>query len=357
VWRLPAELAALLAAARWVANSAGRAALRRATLPYLTLALICVIVFTGNGLSASNVTRAALASPGVMLGVGSLWTLFALPGVHALWTDSRVGHLRAFPIPTAWTTGLLLSWLTLLQLPWFVLWLRGEGLGAACVAVSVVGGFQTVGVLYGSKGRTALLVRAKTPQLALIQALTAHVLRSQKGVFVGVGLLCSAAAGLIGLWLNGHAAEPDAFRPALAIWWTAALLSAGMLHTALSRAEARLTWVLSATATSYRQRSFAVLAPSILLVGGVGGGIGAWFGPTFSFAASGACAALLCACWLRVLWRNTGRDVARSYGLMLLLTATQSVSIARFGLRAALLGALGALLGGALLYFRTSDAC
>lgn len=113
---------------RVVLRTAGRAAFQRAGLLYLAILIAAAIIFSGNGMSASDVTEYAANAPMFRLCLWSLWLIATTPAARAVLCEPSLFVLRALPIPRLHfciAHGFLLL---VVELPWTMMFARGSGL-------------------------------------------------------------------------------------------------------------------------------------------------------------------------------------------------------------------------------------
>ncbi len=110
-----------------VVRIAGRAAFQRAALLYLAIAIAAGIIFSGNGMSASDVTEFSDGSPLFRMILWSLWLIATTPAARAVLCEPSLFVLRALPVPRLlFCLGYALL-LVVVELPWALLFARGKG--------------------------------------------------------------------------------------------------------------------------------------------------------------------------------------------------------------------------------------
>lgn len=121
---------------RVMLKTAGRAAFQRAALLYLGIGIASAVLFSGNGMSASDVTELTATSPLFRIVLWMVWLLLSTPAAHAVMSEPSLFVLRALPI--ARLHFVLLHGLLLLicELPWLILFARGAGLGIGLLALT-----------------------------------------------------------------------------------------------------------------------------------------------------------------------------------------------------------------------------
>ena len=120
---------------RVVARQAGRAAVQRTAPFYFGLLIVATIIFSPVGMDAADVARWAAQSRPFRLCLWSLWLIGTTPASQAIWSEPALFFLRSLPVPRLYfyaAQGLLL---TLFELPWVWLSLRGAGLQAGAGAL------------------------------------------------------------------------------------------------------------------------------------------------------------------------------------------------------------------------------
>lgn len=155
----------LLLLFRVMIRTAGRAAFQRAALLYLGIGIACAVLFSGNGMSAADVTEVAASSTLFRLLLWMVWLLIATPAAHAVMSEPSLFLLRALPIPRAHFVlmhGLLLL---VCELPMLILFLRGAGLG---VGLSVLATAMSAHAVMVTKRKTPPLLVAALICLCLI---------------------------------------------------------------------------------------------------------------------------------------------------------------------------------------------
>lgn len=111
-----------------VIRTAGRAAFQRAAPLYLAIGIVAAIVFSGNGMSASDVTTFAEDSIPFRAALWLLWLSATMPAARAVLCEPSLFLLRSLPIPRTHfyvAHGLLLF---AVELPFGTLFVRGIGL-------------------------------------------------------------------------------------------------------------------------------------------------------------------------------------------------------------------------------------
>jgi hypothetical protein len=292
--------------ARYLAGAAGRAALERALPLYLATGIIAVILFAGNGLDAKTVTdqaRASRAFRSVLLGA---WVMVTLPAARAWLTTPATFFLRALPLPRGGVTFVLGLGCCLIQVPWAVLWLRGDGaLGGLCatlaalaIQVSWIAGYRRlldvapllVAVAWlASPSWLSVMAYAAAfawglreawrrapepaaggrhcvvsgpPWLALSSAVLAATFRGHRPVFLRALVLTLGASVLPVIYLERNAGELTA--TVLIFWQPACIFGAMSISGPVLRVERSFDWVIRASGA----RAGMTWAPGALLASG-----------------------------------------------------------------------------------------
>lgn len=170
-----------------LSGSALRAARDRAIAFYGGLLLVSVILFGGpNAMRASDVTGLFRASAAARLIGWAAWLLATVPLSRALLVMPPTFAVRSLPVARLGQLGVHGSHLAVAQLPWLVLWGRGEGMGSG------------LAMLVTAVAAEALLVaRSRRPE-ALLAALALATLVAL-GVSGLAALPVAAAAAGVGL--------------------------------------------------------------------------------------------------------------------------------------------------------------
>src|SRR4051812_47197136 len=116
-------------------STAARGGLRRGMTFYLTLAIGAAILFAGNGLDASTVTRLAKSSSVFALCLLGAWLMGTMPVARALLQAREAQFIKGLPVPFGDIALVLGAFLSLAELPFALLWFRGAGLWAGAAAL------------------------------------------------------------------------------------------------------------------------------------------------------------------------------------------------------------------------------
>ena len=139
--RLLLGLVRMRALAGLMARTAGAGAVRRALPIYLALLVVASVVFPGNGLRSSEVVQLALAAPESRFLMLAIWLLLGAAAARAVLTAPGTSLLRTWPVPRWHIIVVLLAYLTVVESPWTLLWLKGRGpaAGLAALLVAIAG--------------------------------------------------------------------------------------------------------------------------------------------------------------------------------------------------------------------------
>jgi hypothetical protein len=134
-----AAIGRFLLLARALSASAVRSAAPVGVPLYFGVAIACAVLFGPKALEARTVTRAMIGSPGLALGLFSAWIVLSLPVARATLDLPTTFFLRALPVPRWQFLAITGAHLAAVELPWIVLFARGEGLaGGAFGAASAI---------------------------------------------------------------------------------------------------------------------------------------------------------------------------------------------------------------------------
>jgi hypothetical protein len=306
---------------RALACTAGRAAVQRALPLYLGLLLLASVLFEGSGVRPADVVAAARASRATLFDMYAAWTVVSLPALSALLGTPASFFLRSLPLARGRVLGLLAAGIGVAELPWFLLWLRGGGLGAgwAALASSVaivtllltrrwrlpdLAGALLLGVtLFGPAplgaarwplvllpsvvlaARGVFTVWLRAPEQApfalrasvrgppLVGLATTHALllvrqSSAQLLRAGALLVLSLIYAVAALRSLRPASEVELVRWSLCMFVPALVFGVAGVAGPLLRAEAQLDWLLSASGTEVWTRRGALLG---VVLGGAGG--------------------------------------------------------------------------------------
>jgi hypothetical protein len=171
---------------------------RRADASTLGAVLVAAVAFGPTAMRPHDLTGLALANPAVGAVLAATWLLVFVPTARMI-VRPPVGYLYSLPGDPRAAWAVALTALLVLQLPWVVLWIAGEGARGALVVLA------TTAVAAGIARLPAPHLRASTPAwrrpstaLAAIH-LRALTRRAGDALVRGAGLalLAGAAAGLL----------------------------------------------------------------------------------------------------------------------------------------------------------------
>src|SRR5262252_7280492 len=111
---------------------------RRADAATLGCAIVSAVIFGPTAMRPSDLTGLALRDPAVGAVLAATWLLVFVPTARMI-VRPRTAYLDSFPGDPIAARAVSALALVVLQLPWLLLWLLGEGwLGAAIVAATTV---------------------------------------------------------------------------------------------------------------------------------------------------------------------------------------------------------------------------
>lgn len=156
---------------RVILKTAGRAAFQRVAVLYLGIGIAVAVLFSGNGMSASDVTSMTASSPLFRILLWVLWLLIATPGAQAVINEPSLFVLRSLPI--ARLHFVLLHGLLLLvcELPWLILFARGAGLVSGLSALATA--MSAHAVIAAKRKTTPLVLTALTCAVLIVVPLPA----------------------------------------------------------------------------------------------------------------------------------------------------------------------------------------
>lgn len=297
---------------RALAVTAGRGAFRRSAPFYFAVLIAAGIAFGGNGMDAADLTGLMRRSASVRIPLWGLWLVGSGPAVLALLTEPRLLFLRSLPVPRWRVLAAHALLLLAAELPWVVLFARGEGLlyGLAvamatmslhCVWVArplsrrqewltllslpVLGAVAlSARPLYllvtslacllfalpqayvaaperDSHTRLAFLSPRLPSTLALVLAYLALLVRGQRALLLRSMLLTLLAVGISYLAIVNNQVVSTETQAALAIGTLSVplLLALCSVAAVILRIEAQLAWLLAVAGQGGGQRVWAVL--------------------------------------------------------------------------------------------------
>ncbi|HEY3802893.1 MAG TPA: hypothetical protein VGL61_09790 [Kofleriaceae bacterium] len=180
---------------------------RRAAPVLIGTGIVGIVVFGPTGMQPHDLTQLAMLSPVVGLVLVATWTLLFLPVARVIVRGDAARYLRSLPSPRwpAFALGALA--MTVLQLPWLLLWLVGAGAIGALVVALVTGLVVGLALVRGRPPRVGRL-RWRGPLAALFGVyVRALRRRAFDALLRGVGL--AVLAGLAGgLFARNNDLEP-----------------------------------------------------------------------------------------------------------------------------------------------------
>jgi hypothetical protein len=171
---------------------------RRADGASLGAAIIAAVVFGPTAMRPSDLTGLALGNPAVGAVLAATWLLIFVPTARMI-VRPPVGYLYSLPGDPRAARAVAAGALVLLQLPWVLLWLAGEGARGALVVLA------TTALAAGIARLPAPHLRATTPAwrrpATALAAIHLRALARRAGDALvrgaGLALLAGAAAGLL----------------------------------------------------------------------------------------------------------------------------------------------------------------
>jgi hypothetical protein len=171
---------------------------RRADGATLGAVLIAAVVFGPTAMRPHDLTGLALANPAVGAVLAVTWLLIFVPTARMI-VRPPVGYLYSLPGDPRAARAVAAAALILLQLPWVILWIAGEGARGALVVLA------TTALAAGIARLPAPHLRATTPAwrrpATALAAIHLRALARRAGDALvrgaGLALLAGAAAGLL----------------------------------------------------------------------------------------------------------------------------------------------------------------
>jgi len=286
------------------------------------------VVFSKQGMHPRDLTSLARNSVPATCGLWGAWLLVVVPIVRAVVCAPGAGLLRSLPLSRAALLVSLTVGAIIPQLPWALLWARGEGLVAGVVAtglavacaLQIVAGVKTrrdalallaavigalatprVPLLAGAalvglphalsvawdrageevhtRARAPAHLRVRRPFVALVRVYTLALVRTERTLLLRSLALSSLGGLIVGVVArNRDALEPYArARILLAVGAVPIALTAAALTLAVRRPERPITWLIATTATRDTDRTLAALVSAVApcLVGALALGVAA----------------------------------------------------------------------------------
>jgi len=272
----------VLALARAVASTSGRAVAARAVPLAMGVGLVAAIVFGGHGVPASLVVKMMHASIGVRLSMFVAWTMLASPAALRAFDAPGTLTLRAVRPPRAVLYAILIAIVCAAQAPWIAL-ASSVGLASgaaaalvACAATTSLPGFAAAVALVAIDPPAALaigpalaiavfsvrhawrhaleqrtvapIVRRAPPAIALAMTYVARIVRAGRARLNAAAIVVFAGEGALALTLRN---DPDA-RPiarAVAVLAFPFAIASALLAAPAIETEARLRPLLRSTRT------------------------------------------------------------------------------------------------------------
>jgi hypothetical protein len=178
-------------------------AARRAEAAALGCGIVAAVVFGPTAMRASDLTGLALHDPGVGLVLAATWLLVFVPTARMIVRPQPAAYLHSLPGDprAAYVVGALV--LIVLQLPWLLLWILGEGLLGAAIVLATTA--VIVAVARWRPPRMRVQFPAWRREGQALRAIHLRALRRRAGdaLVRGAGLaVLAGAAG--GLWIRNN---------------------------------------------------------------------------------------------------------------------------------------------------------
>jgi len=240
-------------------------AARKAAPVWIGSVMVGTTIFGPTGMEPRDLTQIALEVPLVGAVLAVTWLLLFLPTAQILVRQDAAMYLRSLPAGRVWPVVLAMGSLVALQLPWLVLWVKGERvLGAALVgALTLV----IVALAAIRPRRRRLRTTHWRGDHAALRGIYLRALTRRAGDAIVRGTGLAILAGLTaGLFARNN--QLDASGSAvLATGVIAVMLVPGWAGLLLPLVEAHrsTSWLASTLGVTERGR-VAVLATTIVLV-------------------------------------------------------------------------------------------
>jgi hypothetical protein len=249
---------------------------RRATPVWLGVATMAAVLFGPNGMRPHDLTLVMRDAPAVGAVIVAAWLLLIAPVGRSLFRSPGTAFLRSLPAPRGARWAIAGLGAIVAQLPWTILWGKGEGAVAAVIATAAAAGVTiVVGIVPGPAPRVRV-PRWRRRWWAVAAVLTRGVIRTAGASLVrgiGLALLAGATAGAM---VRINALTGDA-AVSYAAGIDAVLLSIALAGSiaAVADADLRLDWFARANGLAVaRAGAIAVV------LGSIGAGLGAIAGLT-----------------------------------------------------------------------------
>lgn len=226
---------------------------RRALPVWIGTGIVAAVIFGGTGMAPHDLTELALRTPGVAAGLAVTWLLLFVPVARVLVRGDATHFLRTLPFErwAPWTITAVA--LVVLQLPWLVLWLLGEGWPGGALVLA-------------STPITAVLARVRTkpprgaarwagPTSALLGVYLRALRRRASDALLRAAGLALVAGGAGGLCARNNALAPTE-ASVLAVSVIAVVLVPGWAGALLTLVEThrQSRWLASSLGASDRVR-------------------------------------------------------------------------------------------------------
>ncbi len=297
-----------------VLATSGRRVMIRAVPLAGAIAIVATIIFAGHGLRARDVTALMHGSLAVRASMWIVWTALASPVIAEAFDAPGTRMLRSIVRSSRALIAMLVALAALAQVPWIVLFVRGDGAlaaidaallaVAACASTSMLGrSRRALPIFAGTCALVAIdrapftvlpaallawiatrnawcfafeergavrIVRISPAAIALASAYVARMIRSARGRLQSAALIVFAGGAALALTLRN---DPDA-RPvqrALVVFAFPISIACGILAAPAIETEARLRPILRATRTRAYTMALAMMlalaAPSTAFAG------------------------------------------------------------------------------------------
>jgi len=226
---------------------------RRALPVWIGVGIVGGVIFGGTGMAPRDLTQLALRTPGVALGLGVVWLLLFVPVARLLVRDEATRFLRSLPF-SVWAPRLIAATaLVVLQVPWLVLWLVGEGGLGGAITIAFTPIIAVLARVRTKPPRGVPVWRG--PITALLGIYVRALRRRASDALIRAAGLALLAGGAAGLFARNNALAPvDASVLAASViavvlvpGWAGALLPLVVAH-----GQAR--WLASSLGASDRMR-------------------------------------------------------------------------------------------------------
>ena len=171
---------------------------RRALPVWLGAGIVAAVVFGGTGMMPHDLTQLALHVPLAGAALGLTWVLLFIPTARLLVRDDATSYLRTLPFAPWPPRVLAVLAIVLLQLPWLALWLLGEHVVGALLALAIT---PIIGLLALWRAKPPRVRRGSWggPARALLRVYLRALRRRATDSLIratGLAVLAGGAAGL-----------------------------------------------------------------------------------------------------------------------------------------------------------------